>query len=259
MATATRIMKAIVFSGRNGLDFSELRTSILRIPEVTMRIRQAQAVLDTLELPKVDFFNVISSDDDTFFRNIKLKSLAAAVVQIGLYDRHVKNQRRPDFMVGNSNGDSAMLVCAGLMTFDEMVCNSQAVDSLKPQNVLSMLDVKQTNERSPSEGLVLVAAPLLAGVSLTEFRALEAVQNESGGLSYSPTCDGAMDIKKIVEALHMERGVERFISIGPASAVRTSDYKAISEDIEALDSIEMDPMLGWFWKSVRTAGLSIAQ
>ncbi len=252
MATAARIMKAIVFSGRNGLDFSELRTSILRIPEVTMRIRQAQAVLDTLELPKVDFFNVISSDDDTFFRNIKLKSLAAAVVQVGLYDRHVKNQRRPDFMVGNSNGDSAMLVCAGLMTFDDMVRNSQAVDTLKTQTVL------QLPERLPSEGLVLVAAPLLAGVSLTEFRALEAVQTESA-LTYSPTCDDAMDIKKIVEALYMERGVERFISIGPAGAVRATDYKAISEDIEALDSIEMDPMLGWFWKSVRSAGLSIAQ
>ena len=242
-------MNAIVFSGRNGLDFSELRTSVLRIPEVTMRIRQAQTILDTLETPKVDFFNVICSDDEHFFRNIKLKSLAAAVVQIGLFDRYVKNQRRPDFMIGNSNGDSAMLVCSGLMTFEDMVRGSQAVDTLKPQNVISM---------ASAEGLVLVPAPLLAGLSLTEFRALEATQT-GAGLTYSVTGDGAMDIKKVVSALNSERGVERFVNIGPAAPIRGSDYKAISEDIESLDSIEVDPMLGWFWSSVRTSGIALAQ
>ncbi len=250
MATTTRIMKTLVFSGRNGLDFSELRSSVLRIPEVTMRIRQAQTILDTLETPKVDFFNVISADDDHFFRNIKLKSLAAAVVQIGLFDRYVKNQRRPDFMIGNSNGDSAMLVCAGLMTFEDMVRESQTGEASKSPNVIPM--------NQSSEGLVLVPAPLLAGLSLTEFRALEATQTETG-LSYSAIGEGAMDIKKIVAALHLERGVERFVNIGPAPVVRTADYKAVSEDIESLDSIELDPMLGWFWNSVRSSGIALAQ
>lgn len=250
--TAQRISNALVFSGRNGLDFIDLRTSVLRIPEVTIRIRQAQDVLDTLDLPKVDLFNVIASDDEAFFRNIKLKSLAAAVVQIGLFDRYVKNQRRPDFMVGNSNGDSAMLVCAGLMTFEDMVRNSQAVDTLKPQNVIPL------GAPAPVE-MVVQAAPLLAGLSLTEFRALEAVQTETG-LKYVTTGEGAMDIKKIASNLHAERSVERFINIGPASAVRTSEYKAISEDIEAIDSIELDPMLGWFWSSVRPSpSAAIAQ
>jgi hypothetical protein len=245
MTAAQRISKAVVFSGRNGLDFIDLRTSVLRIPEVTIRIRQAQSVLDTLDLPKVDFFNVIASDDEHFFRNIKLKSLAAAVVQIGLFDRYVKNQRRPDFMIGNSNGDAAMLVCAGLMTFEDMVRGSQAVDTLKPQNVIPL------GSAAPIE-MVVQAAPLLAGLSLTEFRALEAVQTENG-LTYATCGEGAMDIKKIVDTLHGERSVERFVNIGPATAVRTSEYKAISEDIEALDSIELDPMLGWFWRSVRTS------
>ena len=127
---ASRILKTVVFSGRNGLDFNELRTSVLRIPEVTIRIRQAQSILDTLELPKVDLFNVISADDDHFFRNIKLKSLAAAVVQIGLFDRYVKTQRRPDFMIGNSNGDAAMMVCAGLLTFEDLVRNSKRISDV---------------------------------------------------------------------------------------------------------------------------------
>ena len=49
---------------------------------------------------------------------------------------------RPDFMVGNSNGDSAMMVAAGLMTFEQMVRNSQALDTMKPsEKVVSALHV----------------------------------------------------------------------------------------------------------------------
>ncbi len=237
--------KAIVFSGRNGLDFSELRTSVLRIPEVTVRIRQAQSVLDTLDLPKVDLFNVISSDDESFGRNIKLKSLAATVVQIGLFDRFCKTQRRPEFMIGNSNGESAMLVCAGLQTFDEMVASAVASDStpaVSPTNLLPMSGI--------------FAAPLLAGLSLCEFRAVEATQTETG-LVYTMLQDSSMEIKKIAESLHQDRGVNRFISIGPVGAMRLADYQTLGTDeVEYMDSIELDPMLGWFWKNVRTSKLS---
>lgn len=240
-------LKAVVFAGRNGLDFSELRSSVLRIPEVTVRIRQAQSVLDTLDLPKVDLFNVISSDDEGFYRNIKLKSLAAAVVQIGLFDRMCKTQRRPEYMIGNSNGESAMLVCAGLQSFDEMVTAAMQPDAPTSMPAQSNL--------LPMPG---IAAPLLSGLSLTEFRAVEAIQTEQG-LIYGLLPESSMEIKKVAEALHQERGVNRFISIGPAAALRLSDYQDLgSEDVESLDSIEMDPMLGWFWKSLRPQGLALA-
>lgn len=236
---------AVVFAGRNGLDFIELRAGVLRIPEVTLRIREAQRILDTTDLPKIDLFNVIASEDEHFFRNIKLKSLLASVVQVGLFDRLVKNQRRPDFMVGNSNGDSAMMVAAGLMSFEQMVRNSQALDTLKP-----------------SEKVVTIAAepaPLLTGLSLTEFRALKAVQTETG-LVYQPVNESAMELKKAVANLHTEQSVCRFVNIGPAAALRRPDYDAIGgEDVESIDSIELDPMLGWFWSSVRAQSIAIAQ
>lgn len=247
MATAQKfVQKAVVFSGRNGLDFQELRTSVLRIPEVTVRIRQAQSILDTLDLPKVDLFNVISSDDEHFFRNIKLKSLASAVVQIGLFDRLCKTQRRPEFMIGNSNGDSAMKVCSGLQSFEDMVVQSQAGDvpAISPTNLLPMSGI--------------FAAPLLAGLSLTEFRAVEATQTDTG-LIYSMLPESSMEIKKVAQALHQERGVNRFISIGPSSALRLADYQDLGTDeVESLDSIELDPMLGWFWKSIRPQASALA-
>ena len=237
---------AIVFAGRNGLDFIELRAGVLRIPEVTLRIREAQRILDTTDLPKIDLFNVVSSEDEHFFRNIKLKSLLASIVQVGLFDRYVKNQRRPDYMVGNSNGDAAMMVAAGLMTFEQMVRQSQALGTLKP------------SERVVS--LAVEPAPLLAGLSLTEFRALKATQTEIG-LKYAPVNEAAMEIKKSVGQLHTEQGVGRFINIGPASALRRSDYDMIGAEgeVESIDSIELDPMLGWFWSSVRSQSIAVAQ
>lgn len=236
---------AVVFAGRNGLDFSELRMGVLRIPEVTLRIREAQRILDTTDLPKIDLFNVVMSDDECFFRNIKLKSLLASIVQVGLFDRYVKNQRRPDYMVGNSNGDAAMMVAAGLMSFEQMVRSSQALDTLKPSEKIV--------------SLVVEAAPLLAGLSLTEFRALQAVQTENG-LAYQPINQSAMEIGKSVGTLHTEQNVRRFINIGPAPAIRRPEFDAIGgEDIESIDSIELDPMLGWFWSSIRSASIAIAQ
>ena len=234
---------AVVFSGRNGLDFMDLRLGVLRIPEVTIRIREAQKIMDAIpELPKVDLLATIGADDEHFFRNIKLKSLASAIVQIGLYDRYLKTQKAPAFMVGNSNGDSAMMVCSGLMTMKELVEQSAALGTLRPaEKVVS---------------LVTEAMPLLSGLSLTEYQALRL-----GGQGYEKMeGNGQMELRKLVATLHLEHGVECFVNIGPASALRGTDYRNVGAgDLESLDSIELDPLLGWFWKSVRPQAFALAQ
>lgn len=237
---------AVVFSGRNGLDFNELRTGVLRIPDVTTRVREAQAILDTMDFPKIDLLNVISSDDDLFFKNIKLKSLASAIAQVGLFDRFLKTQRRPDFLVGNSNGDSAMLVAAGKITFEQLVTSSQALDTLKPsEKITAAADPKVTS-------IAILPAPLLSGISLTEYQAHQGAVGADGKIEFHAVREGMMDLKRIIASLHHESGVNRFVNIGPASALRGSDYKALGTDeIETLDSIELDPMLGWFWRGMR--------
>lgn len=239
-------INAVVFSGRNGLDFSELRGGVLRIPDVTLRVREAQRILDGMDLPKTDLFNVIAADDECFFRNIKLKSLTSAIVQVGLFDRLMKTQRKPDFLIGNSNGDSAMLVCAGFQTFEEMVSRSPALDTLKPSEKVIVMGAEP--------------APLLAGISLTEYQALGARPSADGKTEYVSVRDGLMDVKKVVSCLYNEHGVTRFINIGPAGVLRGSDYQSLGNDeIESLDSIELDPMLGWFWRNMRPQSSALAQ
>jgi hypothetical protein len=267
---------ALVFSGRNGLDFIELRSGVLRIPDITLRIREAQKILDMpivtpegdIEPTRVDLMNVISSDDEMFFRNIQMKSLASAIVQVGLFDRYMKTQKRPDFMVGNSNGDSAMMVCSGRMSFREMVESSQAYAMLRKQEGAEKTPEKtadKTSDRTnpPVVTLSLVAGaamPLLSGLNLTEYSALESRFGENGLSSYATVEGSSMELRKIVATLHQEKDVVRFVNLGPASALRGSDYRAIgSGEIESLDSIELDPMLGWFWRNVRPQAAALAQ
>lgn len=240
---------AVVFSGRNGLDFYELRTGVLRIPDVTIRIREAQKIIDAGDSPKTDLLATISSDDEHFFRNIKMKSLASAIVQVGLFDRMMRTQRRPDYMVGNSNGDSAMHVCAGKISFQEMVEKSQALEASRA--------ISQEGVVIP---MALGATPLLSGLSLTEYSALHLQNRAEGGQEYVPVSQNSMELRKIIASLHQDQGTDRFISIGPASALRGSDYRAIgSGDVESLDSIDLDPMLGWFWRNVRPQASALAQ
>lgn len=246
-ALRSAVKSAVVFSGRNALDFQELRGEVLRIPEVTLRVRQAQSVLDELGHSDTDLLNYIASDDETFFRNINLKGLVAAIVQIGLYDRFLKNQsRRPDFLVGNSNGDSALAACTGQISFRELVERSQALDTMRPSEKVISLGAEP--------------APLLTGISLPEFQAFEMKVDDLGEVQFSAVREGRMDLKKIASTLHDEFGVMRFINIGPANSLKGADFSSFeSDEIETLDSIELDPMLSWFWRSMRPQSFAMAQ
>lgn len=212
--------------------------SVIRIPEVSLRIRQAQSVFDSLDLQKsVNLMSLITADDEQFFRNIGLKGLLAAIVQVGLYDRYLRTQRASDFLVGNTNGDSALLVAAGKLSFEEMIRTSQAVTALRPVE--------------PVQPVVAQPVPILSGLSLTEYGAFVSTTNDQGMRIYEPFKSTSMDLKSIVSSLHIDNGVELFINIGPASALRVSDYRMIGTgDLEALDSIELDPMLTWFWNEL---------
>ncbi len=237
---------AVVFSGRNGLDLAELRSGVLRIPEVTMRLREAQTVIDDLEVPEVDLLSLLTSDDEHFFRNIQLKSLVSAIVQVGLFDRYLKTQTRPQFFVGNSNGDSAMLVCSGRQSFQEMVLNSPAVVGVRAPSSETVVPL-MTSE-----------LPVLSGLSLTEFHALE-VRTTDQGLTCVAVPGDSKELRKLVASLFQEQGMSRFVNIGPSNALCEADYRALSDgEIEAIDSIELDPHLGWFWQGNRRQVLQIA-
>jgi hypothetical protein len=294
----------VVFAGRNGLDFLELRLGTVRIPEVSLRLREAQRILDGLDVERIDLLSAIVTDDESFFRNIKIKSLLAAIVQVGLYDRLLRSQRAPDVLIGSSNGDSALLVCAGQMTFEAMVLQSSAIHTLKPrfqivpatglngsstsnsttgdhktgglqaghlisppmnlpipgmQVPLSPLPVQASPEDEPQlTNTANTGLPSLAGLSLSEFRAF--MKSEDGSLA--ELGQAVMDLKKLVSEVVEHQGVTRYINLGPGNAIATGEYEQIAEmtgadEVTIIDSIDLDPMLNWFWKQMRpVAGIA---
>lgn len=285
----------VVFAGRNGLDFLELRLGTVRIPEVSLRLREAQRILDGLDVERVDLLGSIVSDDESFFRNIKIKSLLAAIVQVGLYDRLLKSQRSPDVLVGAVNGDSALLVCAGQITFETLILQSPAIQTLKPRlEVVSQLNGSgaQASEQNssgslslpfgqslnlPIPGMQVPLAPLpapassfdsqnqsdtglpsLTGLSLTEYRAF--MKSEDGGMV--ELGQPVMDLKKLVSEIVEHQAITRYINLGPGTAIPVGEYEQIAEltgadEVTVIDSIDLDPMLNWFWKQMRpVAGIA---
>jgi hypothetical protein len=255
---------AVVFSGGNGLDFSDLRTGVLRIPEVTLRIREAQRILDSIEaesegtVQRVDLMATIASDDEAFFRNVKLKSLLAAVVQVGLFDRFLKSQKKPDIMVGNALGDSALKVCSGSLSFRELVQSSLALESLRKASdkVVPLHPQFQVGADAP---LAAGSVPLLGGLSLTEYVAVRVQPRPDGSMASESLPLSAMELRRLISTLNQDFDVQRFINIGPASPLRGVDYLSLGTgDIESLDSIELDPLLSWFWRGVRSQAVAVS-
>lgn len=278
----------VVFAGRNGLDFLELRLGSVRIPEVSLRIREAQRIFDGLDIERIDLLGATVTEDESFFRNIKVKSLLAAIVQVGLYDRLLKTQRAPDVLVGSSNGDSALLVCAGQMTFEAMVRSSAALKTLTPVSkrdetglaasatsaasglpsgaslgllpgFQAPLGATALNSGLPSADAdrsiareALSVVPSLSGVCLTEFRAF--MRAEDGGMV--EVGQPVMDLKRLMTEVIEHQSVARFINVGPGLAVPTAEYELMAEaagadEVTVIDSIDLDPMLNWFWREMR--------
>ncbi|MCJ8276137.1 MAG: hypothetical protein HRT44_10760, partial [Bdellovibrionales bacterium] len=113
----------MIFAGRRGLDDYNMRTSIVRVPEVSQRIKQAQFILDQSGLT-VDLYSFAQLSDTEYSNQPQLRVLLSGIVQIGLYDRFIKYRNKPQFMLGKVNGCSALDVCTSKMTFEEFVQSS---------------------------------------------------------------------------------------------------------------------------------------
>lgn len=230
---------ALVFNGASNLDFQDIRTNVIRIPEVVMRIREAQAIWDKVSSTPLDLANFIASEDSVFLSHIKLKSFATAVVQVGLLDRYLKTHRMPEYVVGAINGDSPMRVAVGEITFTQLVTESLALNSARPRTpVANALDL-----------------PVLAGVQLVEFAIY--CKNQSG--AYERQVTEVKEVERMIVELVDQKDVNKLVMVGPGSSVSGKKILDLtSRDVQVLESIDLDPMLSWFWSNLKESRLAVA-
>ncbi|MBC87095.1 MAG: hypothetical protein CL677_07925 [Bdellovibrionaceae bacterium] len=230
--------KAISFHGINALDFEELRRNAIRVPQVITRIRQAQELWDKGDLPDFDFINFLSSDDARFLSNIKFKSLAAAIVQVGLLDRYLMNNEKPKAMVGDVARDSALLVATGKISFADMIYNSRAA---QVGNVTSL---------QPSLSL---------GVKAENLKAFVFKELEEGSAAFVELEVKDKSLNAIVRHLIDEYKIHEFVNVGPGSNFEGLRCQMAMEELRFCESIDDDPMLSWFYEAMWQTDLQMAQ
>lgn len=232
---------ALVFNGASNLDFQDIRANVIRIPEVVSRIREAQEIWDSLSSQPLDLATFIAAEDSVFLSNIKLKGFATAVVQVGLMDRFLKHHELPEYAIGAVNGDSPLMVALNKMTFEEMVAQSGALGNRSPRSMNVI-----------PGGLDL---PILAGVQLAEYGVFR--RDEYG--QYQRVKQEKAEAEKMVVELVETDDVNKLILVGPGHTISGKKMLDLTEhDVQVQESIDMDPMLSWFWSCLRDNRFAIA-
>ena len=150
-----------------------------------------------------------------------------------LFKKKKKKFGRPEFLVGSIKEESPLRVCAGQVHFEDMVLNSQAVrPSLK-----NLLPLQHSNE------------VILSGISLNEFGVLR--QLSGAQTSYENLECDKLDLHKVIIELIDKYGAKKFINIGPGHILMNPFRCDLAlHDVQFLDSLEVDPMLSWFWSEL---------
>lgn len=216
--------QAIVLNQGKPLDFVEVRQQVARIPEVVSRLREAQSIWDKCQsCGDVNFFETLISDDDKYFSSRAIRSLLTSVVQLGLYDRLSKRSGQAPLIIGNVRNESVVKVIAGVMSLEELICNSRV----------------NTNKKSKLE--------LLQGQEFALFEAYELVEE-----AYQPAGEASENLQSLLSWVAENRSIKQFVTVGPGSIDFSKNAGMLSE-VSFIESIDSDPMLSWFWQGVKKA------
>jgi hypothetical protein len=231
-------MKAILFSGLSMMDQSSVRESLIRIPEVLSRIKTAQKTIDQLTHSSIELVNCMLDDDQTFIENCKVRRVLVNLVQLGLYDRHVKGNEKPKYFVGSLSNLSAIEHCLGFSYIDEFVrsvwfqdlANDEGEGTPLSDSKYQDIQVVQMMNRRPTQFYIY------------EFNQLSLEMSESKKIDEADSAD------KLIVRLIKKHDVKQIVNLGPADLMLDPIMNPFHlEDIHIYNTIEIDPMLNWFY------------
>ena len=210
--------KIVLFNEATVLDLQEIRSNVLRIPEVSRKIREAQAILDKETVGNFDLSNHIASDDKVFLSNLKLKQICHSIIQLGLFERMQRFHNNTHWLVGNMSGFTALKVLTGQLSFNDLVLGKE--------------------EKQAAQ---LTDTPLLVGVKLAEYKAYSRTES---GLALVPGLEGR-NAQQLVQELMKKDADSVVINIGPGDVI----CQGIEKSHRFVDLVDQDPMLAWFWEA----------
>ncbi|MCB0414267.1 MAG: hypothetical protein KDD50_08035 [Bdellovibrionales bacterium] len=212
--------QALIISEFHFLEFEEIRMNAIRIPEVLFRIREAQELWCRFNVSDLDLQNYLVSGDDQFFANEKLKSLISRIVLKGFYDRLKKSEG----VVGEYFYDEQLTSFVDCID-DEVLYRGHIADL--------MFEIKKQGPLSPCQ------------------------RARVPHFVYGQTIDGKLNpssekiaLPDLVEWTHDQKGYRQFLLLGPSLLKEHLKMTFSMREFSFVDSVEIDPMLSWFWGKI---------
>lgn len=89
--------------GLRGFESEELRVNLCRIPQVSMRIREAQKALEAVKIKDIDLMSYINSNEKFFTLSREFRSFIISIISLGVCDKHSASHPTPHQMLMNDN------------------------------------------------------------------------------------------------------------------------------------------------------------
>jgi len=215
----------LVFTGRSAVDGEDFRWQLLRVPEVSSVLKEAQGILDeALKGSSKDLVTLLQSDNKAYLSSGLWRSLLAQIVQIGLYRRYQKLHSAPRFLIGESGGFSAFSLSLGTSTLAGAI-NAFIDEMNQKEEQLKNLDV-------------------LIGHNLESATVCERI-----GGAYEVIVEGKQKMELLAN-LSKDYLLDQVITLGTVSSL--GDKEQFSE-MAIVESVVMDPLLSWLLPYLRAA------
>ncbi len=222
---------ALIFSNQQSVLWDGLGPSLIRIPEVSNLMGKAQEILDRIGLQNIDLITEFSQNADGWRDRPEWRQFLSGLIQIAFFQRYCRRQGEPTFLIGEIQGDGAVLVCAQQKTLEEYVIESQLVRQRK-RSSLSLAIAPNEKE-----------LPQLQGRALAEFGAFEKTGSDEN--MWTPIFEKTKDLRQLMTQLSESRNLRQFIEVGLQAQVKSAE--GVLMECQIASTFDVDPMLDWLW------------
>lgn len=222
--------------------FPSIRQNLIRIPEVLLRLKEAEVLLNQLiDQEPVDLIKIMQSKwaltadaktnlskhlqleqitqtPELLIFQKKLHLIASYASQIAIFDRYIKFNAHPDFVMYNSHSDKAALVSLKKYPIKKII-----------KDILQGRIKKQKNKD--------LSSYVIFSRKNRKYRQQEKIHFS--------------DFKFDFEAFVLKEKLKAFVHLGPGQSMRVTFSKLSSAQFTELESISTDPLLNWFWTDIR--------
>lgn len=219
--------KSVLLTEIDALNRLHVRRDVARIPEVSLRIREAQTIADSIYGDQSPLLiQTMLKEDQDFKSSGKLSTILWAAGQLGLWDRFLKTQRVPRYVICKSENIGLVKVMNSELRFHDWVT------SLVQNSGAAAWDVSAEEANS--------------------YLIIELRKDEKEVAPVSEIKFSASDLASCVQFALDEFKVSQCVRVG--FETETNDLSVdlpFRERFDIVNSIDLDPLLTWFMNQHR--------